>query len=220
MKTRSCCITIAVFLLVAAPVFGQSAVLDMTTSPASLGWWSVFSNGGSATLSDGVLTLTSLINSLAGYRAPAALWTAAANDPDGWEIGVDMRVVNVSDFGAYAVTIDCRTGIHRCFFNIYTDHIELSGSWSGVSFHAMDTTDVTHQYILSCNGTHVDVQVDGGLALSADNLVSDTNPPDMGFGDGSWANATTTEWTYVAFGPIGYVETENTAWGEVKSLFR
>ena len=42
----------------------------------------------------------------------------------------------------------------------------------------------------------------------------------MGFGDGSWVNATTTEWTYVAFGPIGYVETENTAWGEVKSLFR
>lgn len=220
MKICSCYITIAVFLLVTTPVFGQSAVLDMTISPASLGWWHVLSGDASATLSGGVLTLTASVDALVGYQAPAALWAEVANDPNGWEVGTDMRVVSVSDPGAFAATINFRTGVYRCFFSIFTDHIELSGSSSGVASYTMDTTDVSHQYILSGNSTHVDVWVDGALVMSIDNLASDTYGPDMGFGDGSWANASTTEWTYVAFGSVGCIETEKTTWGEVKSLFR
>lgn len=220
MKICSCYITIAVFLLVTTPVFGQSAVLDMTTSPASLGWWPVLSNDASATLSGGILTLTASVNALVGYQAPVALWAEVANDPNGWEVGTDMRVVSVSDSDAFAATINFRTGVYRCFFSIFTDHIELSGSSSGVASHTMDTTDVAHQYILSGNSTHVDVRVDGALVMSIDNLASDTNPPDMGFGNGSWVNATTTEWTYLAFGSIGIVEAEKTTWGDVKALFR
>lgn len=211
--------SLVLFPLVA---WGQSPVLDMTVWPSSVGWPAYSAGGGSANLAGGVLTLNSPVNALSGFRAPSGLWATAAADPGGFEIEAIMKVVSVSDPGSAAATITFRNGAIYCIFDIYTDHIALSAfsNWSGVTTHAMDTTDGFHQFIISGLGNQVSVSVDGQQVITATNLDSDLGTPHMDFGDGYWVNDTVTEWTYVAFGPQGAVPTVMTAWGDLKARFR
>ncbi len=212
-------VLISVFLI-PTQLLAQSAVLDMTNSPSSQGWTTVTSGGGSSNWVPGLLTLDSPLNALSVHRAPPALWGATVIDPSGFEIEANIRVVAYSETSSAVAGLYFRNGIHYCLFDIYTDHIAFNGSWTGTTSYAMDTTDGFHQYILSGTGTHVDVHVDGNLVLSGDNLSGSTVAPHLDFGDGYWANDTTTEWNYVAFGPLGAVSTESETWGGVKALFR
>ncbi|MCA1788313.1 MAG: hypothetical protein LC667_00225, partial [Thioalkalivibrio sp.] len=174
-----------IFLLSATSAMGQSPTLDMTSWPTTVGWSQVAVGGGSAALGGGVLTLTSPVNGLSGFRAPSSLWTTAAADPGGFEIVAEMRVVSASVPDTAAAAISYRNGVIRCIFDIHDDRVELSSfsNWSGSTTHAMDTTDGFHQYAIIGLGNQVDVMVDGVTVISATNLDSDTGAAVMDFGD-------------------------------------
>ncbi|MBU2500066.1 hypothetical protein KJ682_01925 [bacterium] len=221
-RFKTGCILIGILLLSATSAMGQSPVLDMTVWPTTAGWPQVTAGGGTAVLGGGILTLTAPVNTLSGFRAPFGLWSTAAADPGGFEIEAVMKVVSVSDPGGAAASVTYRNGVIRCIFDIYDDHIGLSSftNWSGTTTHVMDTTDGFHQYVISGLGNQVEVTVDGVSVISAVSLDSDTGTPVMDFGDEYWTNDTTTEWSYVAFGPKGAVPARPAAWGDLKAMFR
>ncbi|MGD9548408.1 MAG: hypothetical protein AB7V45_12795 [Candidatus Krumholzibacteriia bacterium] len=219
-KTGS--IIIGILLWSATSAMGQSPVLDMTTWPSTVGWPQVTAGGGTAALGGGILTLAAPVNTLSGFRAPSGLWTTAAADPAGFEIEAVMKVVSASAPGSAAASVTYRNGAIRCIFDIYSDHVALSSftNWSGTTTHVMDTTDGFHQYVISGLGNQVEVTVDGVGVINAVSLDSDMGAPVMDFGDEYWTNDTTTEWSYVAFGPKGAVQSRPAAWGDLKVMFR
>lgn len=207
-------------LLIPAQALSQSAVLDMTASPASQGWTIVNTGLSSSNWVPGLLTLTSPASTLIVHKAPETLWNASAADPTGFEIEANMKVTAFSESSSTVAGLYINNGIQYTLIDIFNDHIEFNGSWTGTTSHAMDTTDDFHQYIVSGIGFHVDVFVDGVLVLSGENLVGTTFAPFFHFGKGFYPDSSTTEWDYVAFKSLGAVATEGATWGEVKALFR
>jgi len=213
---------IAAVLVASTAAWGQSATLDMTVWPTAAGWPQVSAGGGSANLNGGLLTLSTPVNGLSGFRAPSGLWAAAAADPGGFEIEAEMRVVSASDPVSAAASITYRNGTVRCIVDIFEDRIELSSftNWSGTTTHAMDTTDGFHQYIVSGLGNQVAIKVDGVTVINATTPDSDTGAAVMDFGDEYWTNAAVTEWVYFGFGPMGAVDSRTAVWGDVKAMYR
>jgi len=112
------------------------------------------------------------------------------------------------------------TGAHKFYFEIFTDHIALTnGSYTGTISHAMDTQSAYHTYVLTGLGANIEVSVDNAPALNATNLGTSTQVH-LQFGDLLYPNHTVSDWTYLAFGEYGAVQTENASWGGVKALFR
>jgi hypothetical protein len=211
------------FLLLLAPVAGAQNVLDMTVSPPTLGWGPVTSGGATLSLASNVLTIDSPLNGFGGYGAPSAAWNAAVGNPAGWEVECRVRLTDQLETSQPAqggLMLSIGTGAHLFYFEIFTDHIALTnGSYTGTISHTMDTQSAYHTYIITGLGANIDVSVDNAPALNATNLGTSTQEH-LQFGDLLYANHTVSDWTYVAFGEYGAVQTENARWGGVKALFR
>jgi hypothetical protein len=219
---RTILITLAVAFLLPAASIAQTE-LDMTVNPTALFWAPMVAGSPTNTFSGGVLTIDSAVGEFSGYSAPAPWWPAAATNPGGFEIEAEMRLTaqpqtnSASQGGAQVIA---STGSQRFFLEIYTDHIELAyDSYTGTTSYAMDTMTDFHSYHIRVVGSNITVDVDGVPRLSATNLSSFTQQR-LDFGDLLYANHTTSEWRYVAFGPTGVVSNEEMSWSSVKDLYR
>jgi hypothetical protein len=170
----------------------------MDTDPTSHGW-TIHNNGGSHSLSEGILTITA--PAYYYFDAPTALWDDTVNNTLGWSVEARVRLTS---FGLSSPNVGgARIWAHDhawlSVLDIYPDRIEISMAFSGV--HYMDTMDGYHTYRLEGQGTGLSVSVDGMEVLD---LVAGKSggTHTLMFGDGTNSNPTTSKWDYFTFTTI------------------
>lgn len=200
------CVFIVATLASGSPLLAvDSAVLDMTQQPTSVGWTTFLAGGGNAAVAGGLLTINSPINGFAGYQSPASLWPAAAANPAGWRIearvNITSRMINSPSSGC--LMLIASDGAYRHFLEIYPDHIALTQfAYTGTFSAPVIAEGQFHTYVFSGLGPSVTVTIDGNPALSAALGGTNTTLNHFQFGDLLFANESHSDWSYVAFGAL------------------
>jgi hypothetical protein len=120
-----------------------TVTLDMSQDPATLGW-SVANNGGSHSVSDGVLTVDA--PNYYEFDAPPSLWDDTVNNDAGWSVETRVRLTSFieeySDIGGLHLWIHAIGNYAK--LDIFPNKIRLR--YPDFVEHTMNTMDDFHTY--------------------------------------------------------------------------
>ena len=159
--------------------------------------WYQISDGGTATVEDGVMTLDVPQGffhefTLEGRNPPVGMWNASVSNERGWVVEARLRVDPSSEPACETVT-ESGAGV-TLWMNDFVNFMRLAFSPDTMCLLwtlndkvdvPMDTTDAFHTYRVESRLKNVKVYVDGALVIDEEMGETESTTPGLLFGDGN-----------------------------------
>jgi hypothetical protein len=182
----------------------QPVILNFDTLPNADWVVSDCFGTGSGTVSHGILTINSPSDCYEyGLNDPKGIWNKFVSNSRGWTIETGLKLDPVTqslcDLAHGSTGVEIFANDHTILIILGFASNEICLAYPDPIEFPMDTTDAFHIYRVEAKGLHLQIFVDGNLAI--DHVLSNPGSGTQGlfFGDGDFLNTSVSYWDYLSY---------------------